>query len=165
MKTERLILRPFTREDAGFVLRLLNDPDWLRFIGDRGVRDTAGAEAYIERNRAARERNGFGLDLVALTDGVPIGMCGLIRREGLDDVDLGFAFLPEHRGKGYALEAARSTLAQAPGHGLSRVIAITSQDNASSIALLEKLGFRFERLVRLPKEDEQLKLFALSLNH
>lgn len=165
MDTERLLLRPFKRDDADFVMRLLNDPDWLRFIGDRGVRIMADAEAYIERNRAARARNGFGLDLVALQDGKPIGMCGLIRRDGLGDVDLGFAFLPEHRGKGYALEAARATLADAPAHGLTRVVAISSQENTASIVLLEKLGFRFERLVRLPNEDEQLKLFSVDVGN
>ncbi len=165
MLTERLVIRALAPADGPFILRLLNDPDWLRFIGDRGVRTLADAEAYIERNRTARARHGFGLDLVELKDGTPLGLCGLIRREGLDDVDLGFAFLPEHRGKGYALEAARATVAGAPAFGLARLVAITSQDNASSIALLEKLGFRFEKLVRLPKEDEQLKLFSLSVNN
>jgi RimJ/RimL family protein N-acetyltransferase len=107
-------------------------------------------------------RHGMGLMLVALREGgVPVGICGLLRRDGLDDPDLGFAFLPEHRGQGYAAEAAAATLAWGRGAlGLGRVLAITSLDNDASGRLLEKLGFRFDRVVTLPGDAEELKLYA-----
>ncbi|MDX6770235.1 MAG: GNAT family N-acetyltransferase [Elusimicrobiota bacterium] len=160
METPRLRLRALAAADAPFIVRLLNDPDWLRFIGDRGVRTLADAGAYIERNLAARTRNGFGLDMVELPDGTPLGLCGLIRRPGLDDADLGFAFLPEHRGKGYAREAAAAVLADADARGFARLCAITSQNNEPSMRLLERLGFRFERLTRLPGDEEELRLYG-----
>jgi len=162
-QTARLILRQFTQDDAAFFLELVNDPDWIRFIGDRGVRTLDDARLYIEdRLMAAYARHGFGFWLVALKDDSPIGMCGLIKRDGLDDVDIGFAFLPWYRGRGYALEAAQATLAIARDvFGLRRIVAIASVDNDQSERLLEKLGFRFKRVMRLPNDDEDVKLFVL----
>lgn len=161
--TDRLALRPLTAGDAEFILALLNDPAWLEFIGDRGVRTVEDARGYLEKGPIAMHaRHGFGLYRVERkADGTPIGMCGLIRREGLDDVDLGFAFLPEFRSQGYALESARATMALArSAFGLKRVVAVTSVANRDSIRLLEKIGFRFERMVRLPKDEEEIMLFG-----
>jgi RimJ/RimL family protein N-acetyltransferase len=162
--TRRLTLRPFALDDAPFILELLNDPDWLRYIGDRGVRTLDDARAYLHNGPiASYARNGFGLMMVELKDGAtPIGMCGLIRRAELDDADLGFAFLPAFRGQGYATEAGAAILAH--GHdtlGFKRIVAITTQDNAGSMAVLRKLGFRFERLVSWPGEEDALNLFAI----
>lgn len=163
MGTTRLKLRRLCAEDAPFIQRLLNDPGWLRFIGDRGVRTIDDARSYLLNGPIAMyARHGFGLYLTERkSDGVPIGMCGLIKRDGLDDVDIGFAFLPEFYGVGYAQEAAAATMA----YGmrtlcLTRIVGITSQDNERSIKLLEKIGLRFERLMRLPKDDEEIMLFA-----
>jgi RimJ/RimL family protein N-acetyltransferase len=164
LHTPRLTLRPFTLDDAPFILELLNDPDWLRYIGDRGVRTLDDARAYLHNSPiASYARNGFGLMRVELKDGAtPIGMCGLIRRAELDDVDLGFAFLPAFRGQGYATEASAAVLAHAhQALGLQRIVAITTQDNAGSIAVLRKLGFQFERLMSWPGEEAKLNLFAI----
>ncbi|HWS52810.1 MAG TPA: GNAT family N-acetyltransferase [Pyrinomonadaceae bacterium] len=166
LETERLILRRMTGEDAGFILGLLNEPSWLRFIGDRGVRTIEGARDYIARGPAASyERHGFGLYLTELKEsGVPAGICGLIKRETLEDVDLGFAFVPKFWGQGLARESAAAVLEYARGPlGLKRVAAVTAVDNHASIRLLEKLGFRFERMVRLSEGDEEIKLFARDL--
>jgi RimJ/RimL family protein N-acetyltransferase len=170
-ETPRLVLRHLAAEDAAFVLELLNDPDWLRYIGDRGVRDLEGAREYIRKGPAEMyERLGFGLWAVE-RQGVPgpIGICGILKRETLDDVDLGFAFLPGFRGKGYAVEAAKATLAYGRDElGLSRIVAITSKDNERSGKLLEKIGFRFERMIQMARDPrsgsdpEELKLFSWS---
>lgn len=163
LETERLCLRYQTLDDAAFILELVNDPAWLQYIGDRGVRTLEDARAYIA-NGAIRsyERDGFGFYLVERKeDRTLLGMCGLVRREGLDDVDIGFAFLPAYRSKGYAHEAAAAVMQYATEKlGLTRVVAITTQDNHSSRRLLEKLGLRFERLLQLPNDPEWLKLFV-----
>lgn len=164
LETERLILRWMSAGDAVFILELLNDPDWLRFIGDKGVTTIEAARAYIQQGPTAMiVRHGFGLYLTELKEsGVPIGMCGLIKRDGLDDVDIGFAFLAKYREKGYAYEAAAATIEYGMKTlRLPRIVAITMPDNRSSIRLLEKLGMRFERPVRLPGDAEELSLFAI----
>ena len=163
--TPRLVLRRIEPTDAGFILALLNEPSFLRFIGDREVRNIDDALGYIAKGPVeSYERNGFGLYLVERReDGAPLGMCGLLKRETLDDVDIGFAFLPAYWGQGYAREAATATLAHARDElGLRRVVAITSVDNDASIGLLERLGFGFERMTRLGEGDE-VRLFAIEL--
>jgi RimJ/RimL family protein N-acetyltransferase len=163
LETERLILRLLSDQDADFILELLNDPGWLRFIGDKGVRTREDARAYIRQGPMAMyARYGFGLYLTELKEGgVPIGICGLIKRDGLTDVDVGFAFLPAFRAKGYAHEAAAAVMTYGrQSLGMGRIVAITSPDNHSSIKLLEKLGMRFEHRMRLPGDTEELSLFA-----
>ncbi len=144
------------------MLRLLNEPSWLRFIGDRGVRTLEDARRYVlEGPVDMYERLGFGLYATTLKgdDANPIGICGLVKRAGLDDVDIGFALLPEHWKKGYAYEAAAAVMAYAKETvGLKRIVAITSIDNESSARLLEKIGLRFEKLIRL--HDEEVRLFG-----
>jgi RimJ/RimL family protein N-acetyltransferase len=163
LETERLILRRLTVEDSEFMLELLNDPSWLRFIGDRGVRTLDAARDYILKTLVAMyERLGFGLYLTELKgEGVPIGICGLIKRDSLEDVDLGFAFLPKFRGKGYAYESALAVMAYGrKTFGLNRLVAITSPGNYGSARLLEKLGFDFERMVKLSDDSAEVSLFA-----
>lgn len=164
--TARLRLRELHHDDAGFIHALVNDPDWLRHIGDRGVRTLDDARGYIDNGpRAMYGAHGHGLLAVETRGGGrPIGLCGLLRRETLDDPDLGFAFLPDWRGRGYALEAAAATLAWARSQrGLRRVVAITSQDNAASGRLLEKIGFAYERDVRLAADAEPLRLYGAAI--
>ena len=161
--TPRLVLRRFTESDAPFILALLNDPDWLRFIGDKKVRTLDDARLYLRNGPITMyARFGFGLLSVDLKDrGQAIGMCGLIRREGVADVDIGFAFLPAFRAQGYALEAASATLAY--GHdslGIRRIVGFTDPGNVSSVRLLEKIGMRLERTVTLPDSTEELLLFV-----
>ncbi|HZR36068.1 MAG TPA: GNAT family N-acetyltransferase [Nevskia sp.] len=163
LQTPRLTLRRLVAEDAPFILVLVNDPDWLRFIGDKNVRDLDGARAYIANGPAATyARCGYGLWLVELRDGTPIGLCGLLSRDTLPHPDIGFAFLPQYRGQGYAREAAAATLAHARGPlGLERVLAITSPDNAASGKLLEKIGLRLVGLHRMPGETREVKLYGI----
>lgn len=162
-ETERLTLRRLTVDDAEFVFALLNEPSWLRFIGDKGVRTLEDARAYIENGPVAMyQRFGFGLYVTERrTDGVPMGMCGLIKRDGLDDVDIGFAFLPAYWGRGYAFEAATAVMDYGRTViGLTRIVAITAPDNESSARLLEKLGLRFDRMVRLSADAKEDRLFV-----
>jgi len=160
--TERLSLRKLTFKDAEFIFELLNDPDWIRYIGDRGVRTLDDAQAYIRKGPMTMyDKHGFGLYLVEVREtGKAVGLSGLLKRDALDDVDIGFAFLPSARGVGYAREAARAVIEEASTHHrLRRLAAITSVDNDSSIRLLEREGFRFEKLLTMPGESEPVKLF------
>lgn len=163
IETDRLILRHLTTEDAAFILALVNDPSWLRFIGDNGVRTLEDASNYIVNGPMAMyDRMGFGLYLTELKDDhTPIGLCGLIKRDTLEDVDIGFAFLPQFRSQGYAYEAASAVVAYGRQVlGLQRIVAITSLDNQRSARLLEKLGLRFERLITLTNETQEVRFFA-----
>lgn len=164
--TPRLHLRRFAPTDTAFVVALLTSPDWLRFIGDRGVRTEADAAVYIERLDAlGYARHGFGLYHVSRReDGAPVGMCGLLRRDSTPDVEIGFAFLPEHAGRGYATEAGEGVLREArERHGLRRIGAVVMPENQASIRVLEKLGLRFERLVVTDPAREPLQYFAREL--
>lgn len=165
LETERLLIRSFQAGDAAFILRLLNEPSFIRNIGDRGVRTLSDAERYIETGPASSYvRNGFGLCLVMLKEsGESIGMCGLIKRESLEDVDIGYAFLPAFWSKGYALEAAQACKQYACEIGLARLVAIVDPQNTSSIHVLEKLGMHFEKMIRLTPDDIELKLFTVEI--
>jgi RimJ/RimL family protein N-acetyltransferase len=163
IETDRLILRKLSVDDAGFILELVNDPSWLKFIGNKDVKTIEDARSSISNKYVEMyNRLGFGLYLTELKDKrVPIGICGLIKRDALEDVDLGFAFLPDFRGQGYAYEAAAATMEYGKNVlGLNRIAAITSQGNDASIKLLEKLGFQFEKIVELSKDSEGVMLFA-----
>jgi [ribosomal protein S5]-alanine N-acetyltransferase len=166
LDTERLTLRKLSYDDAEFVLRLLNDPDFLRFIGDKGVRNLEDARGYLRTGPlASYDRFGFGLFRVELKDsGVPIGMCGLLKREVLADVDIGFAYLPEYRAKGYAFEAAAAIVSYAHREvGLIRLAGVTKPDNTGSIRLLEKLGLELVGKVRIAADGPEDNLFARAL--
>ena len=163
LRTPRLVLRELVAGDAMFLLDLLNDADFIRHIGDRGVRTREEAGRYLaEGPLASYARHGFGLWHVArAADGVALGLCGLLRRDTLDDVDIGFAFLPAFRGCGYAGESAAAVLDHAHrALGLDRVVAIVAPANAASAHLLERIGLRFERRFRHTEDGEELRLFA-----
>lgn len=167
LETERLFLRRFTPDDAEFILTLVNEPSFLRYIGDKQVRNLEDARQYILNGPVASyERNDFGLYLVELREPhTPIGMCGLIKREELPDPDIGFAFLPDFWNKGFAFEAAAVVLQDAGDRlRLQRLLAITSQDNDASIKLLQRLGFRFEQEIKLSPDRERVKLFAYRID-
>jgi len=162
LQTARLRVMPLTLDDAPFILELVNDPDWIRFIGDKHVHSIADAEAYLRNGPLAMyTRYALGLfKVVRLADGRAVGMCGLIRRDGLDDVDIGFAFLPVARGQGYAQEAAAAVFEHGFGAlGLKRIVAITDVDNHASARVLERIGMSFVRTMRLPNETTDLKLY------
>ena len=163
LETDRLTLRRLSPEDAEFMLQLLNEPSWLRFIGDKGVRTVEDARAYILKGPVEMySRLGFGLYLVELKEeGSPVGICGLIKRDSLEDVDIVFAFLPRYWGRGYAYEAASAVMAYGGKVlGLKRIVAVTSADNDSSARLLKKLGLRFEGMVKLSNDSEEVRLFG-----
>jgi len=165
LDTERLRIRELTPADAPFILALLNDPDFIRNIGDRNVRTPDDARRYIEAGpMASYARHGFGLCLVQTIDGGdPIGICGVLKRDELPEPDIGFAFLPAYRSQGYAREAATAVLTHARAVlRLPRLLAFVNPDNGPSIRLLERLGFRFERMIRLNNRTVDLKLFALA---
>jgi RimJ/RimL family protein N-acetyltransferase len=163
LETERLVLRRLTPDDAAVVLELLNQPSYLRFIGDKGVRTLDDARAYIVNGPIdSYERHGHGLYLCLLKDGgEPIGLCGLLRRPGLDDPDVGYALLPAFWSKGYAFEAASAVMAYGRDTlGLGRIVAIVSPDNDASIRILEKLGLTFSGMIRLSEDGAEVKFFA-----
>ena len=163
LETERLRLRHLTFDDAAFILDLLNEPSFLHFIGDKGVRTLDDARDYIATGpMTSYEQHGFGLYLVALKENdVPIGICGLLKREALDDADVGFAFLPAFWRQGYAFESTAAMLAYGrEALGLKRIVAIVQPDNVGSIKTLEKAGLTFERRVRLSEEEPEILLYA-----
>lgn len=166
VETERLILRWFTSDDAAFIFDLLNQPSWKRYIGDREIDSLEAARGYIERVlRTSYRQHGFGLYAVELkAEHTLAGMCGLIKRDGLGDVDIGFAFLPRFEGQGLAYAAASAVLSHSAATlGLTRIVAIASVDNQRSMRLMERLGMHYEGLIRLPGDDEPLKLYAMAL--
>jgi ribosomal-protein-alanine N-acetyltransferase len=164
IRTSRLDLRELDCNDAQFILQLLNEEGFIRFIGDKSVRTAGDARDYILQGPMdSYARNGFGLYAACLRDATPIGICGLVKREGLNDPDVGFAFLSRYWSLGYAVESAAAVLSHAQDVlGLKRVVAITSPDNRSSIGVLEKIGLKYERMIRLADHGPELKLFAVA---
>lgn len=163
LETRRLLLRRLCADDAEFIVDLLNQPSFLRYIGDKEVRSIADAVRYIETGpMTSYERFGFGLYLVELKEsGASIGICGLLKRDSLPDVDVGFAFLPAYWSQGYAFESATAVMNYGREVlGLRRIVAITSLDNDASIRLLEKIGLRFERLIKLSEDQSEVRLFG-----
>ena len=143
LETERLRLRKFVVDDAGFIVELVNSPGWLKYIGDRNIKTDTQAIAYLENGPLKSYKgNGFGLSMVETIEGrIKVGMCGIIRRDNLEYPDIGFAFLPEYTGMGYAFEIVKATLAYAQNQlKLEQISAITIAENTKSIRLLEKMG-------------------------
>ncbi len=164
--TERLTLREFTSDDAPFVLALVNDPDWIKFIGDRGVRTLDDARTYIaERLQKSYRKLGFGMWLVERKeDGAAIGMCGLLKRDYLDALDIGFGFLPDFRGQSYAFEAANAVMDYGKSElGLKRLLGFVLVGNQKSVTLLERLGMQYERNFQIPGDDDDLELYGKDL--
>ncbi len=166
-ETDRLLVEKFTLKDASFFKELVNTPHWLKYIGDRDIKTINDAKAYIKKTHLkSYETTGFGFYKLLLKEenNKPIGSCGLVKREGLDDVDIGFAFLPEYEGKGLAYESSSAILEIAKEEfGLERIVAITLPTNSNSIKLLEKLGFAYEKRVKPFEDGEELLLFAKTL--
>jgi RimJ/RimL family protein N-acetyltransferase len=165
-ETARLRLRTIGTADAAFYYELVNDPSWLEFIGDKGIRTIAQARAAIvDGPLAMQTRHGHSLYVMERKrDGLALGLCGLIRRDCLPDVDIGYAIRPAHAGQGYTYEAAVAVLALARGPlGLTRLLGITDPGNHGSIALLHKLGLRFVEARALPPEGRMTNVYAIDL--
>jgi [ribosomal protein S5]-alanine N-acetyltransferase len=162
LTTKRLGLRKLALSDAEFVIELVNDPDWLRNIGDKNVHSIADAERYLTNGpMSLYEKHGVGLWAVVLTEsGLPIGMCGLVKRDALEDFDLGFAFLPAYRGKGYASQGVLQFVKEVMK--LKRLAAIVNRDNAPSVKLLVKLGFELTGELQLPGETNSVNLYFVT---
>jgi len=163
LETERLILRHLSADDADFILELLNEPSFIRYIGDKQVRNLDDARRYIADGPVkSYEQNGFGLNLVQLKSGqTPIGMCGVLKRDTLPDPDIGFAFIPAYWNQGYAFESADAVMKHARAVlGMHRILAITTPDNEASEKLLLKIGLHFDRLVKLAEDSAEVKLFT-----
>ena len=164
LETKRLQILEFEKSDADFILELVNEPAWLKFIGDKKVHDLEDARNFIENNlRTSYVKNGFGLFLAQLKDTKePVGMSGLVNRSGLNDIDIGFSFLARHRRKGYAYECSKAMLAYAKNIlKIDKVVAITHIDNTASGNLLEKLGLTFDRIIELSEDGkDKCKLFV-----
>ncbi len=161
LETERLVLRRISEADAEFILDLLNQPSFIKYIGDRNVRTLDQARQYILNSYiASYEKFGYGLYLVELKQNkAPLGICGLVKRDTLPYADIGFAFLPDYWSQGFAFESARAVLDYAKNVlKLKRILAITTKDNESSGKLLNKIGLKFEHLIYL--NEEELKLFS-----
>jgi len=166
LETARLTLRRFEFEDAPFVVELLNQPSFIKNIGDRGVRNVDDAHRYLrEGPMAMYEKYGFGLWRASRrSDGVFVGMCGLLKRDILPDVDVGYAFLPDHWGQGYAYEAANATVQLgASRFGLTRIIGVVSDHNTASIRVLEKVGMSFERMYPMHPGEPEVRLYSMLL--
>lgn len=163
LETDRLELCKISPNDVEFIFELLNTPTWLQYIGDKGIKTLADARDYIITGpMASYNKHGFGLWLIkSKLEQVPIGMCGLIQRDYLEDVDIGFALLPQYTEKGYAYEAAKATLNYATINlALKKIVAFTDTDNERSISLLKKLGMTFEKMITIPNDSEKLMLFS-----
>lgn len=162
IETPRLLLCKMTSDDAEFIFQLLNSPTWLQHIGDKGIKTIDDARNYISEKIKNYEQFGFGMLLVKLkSDEKPIGVCGVWKRETLDDADIGFAFLPEYNGNGYAFEAASASMNYAVNElKLKKILAITTEDNVKSIRLLKKIGMSFEKMIKMLDEEVELMLFA-----
>ena len=163
IETERVVLRKFTIDDAAFMLEMLNTPTWLRFIGDRNVKTLEEAENYLlNGNIRSYQEYGFGFYVVVIKETQEsIGICGIVKREGLEDVDIGFAFFQQFMGKGYVYEAGSATLNYALNDlKIKKIVAIVDPENVVSIALLKKIGLQFEKMIQLSPKGIELMLFA-----
>ncbi|HMH42079.1 MAG TPA: GNAT family N-acetyltransferase [Pyrinomonadaceae bacterium] len=168
LETKRLRLRHLSPDnDAEFILELLNDPSFIRYIGDKGVRDLDAARRYIVDGPVkSYDAHGFGLYLVELKmKTTPIGICGVLKRETLPDPDIGFAFLPAYWHQGYACEAAAAVMDHARDElEIEKLLAITSPENEASARLLNKIGFKFDRLMKLTQDAQEIKLFSAGIS-
>lgn len=167
IETDRLRLDTFSTDDAEFMLTLLNTPSWLEFIGDRNVRTLSEARQYIlDGPMKAYTQFGFGSYVVKLkASSVSIGVCGLFKRDSLDDVDIGFALMPDYAGRGYGYESAAAVIAYATDQlGLTRITGLTTAPNHASIRLLEKLGLRYEKTINFRPDGVESLLFGMTLN-
>ena len=165
-ETERLVLKPTSEEDAQFILELLNTPKWIAFIGDRNVNTLEDAKAYIDKRIAAQfTKLGYGnYTVIRKSDGIKLGSCGLYDREGLEGIDIGFAFLPQFEKKGYAFESANKIMQVAINElKITQIKAITIKENIASQKLLLKIGLEFEKTILIPNDSEELLLYTYKI--
>lgn len=167
IETERLLLSRLSLDDAGLMLAIWNDPVFIRFVGDRGIRTFDDARLAMQEGvfRLYAE-HGFGPYRMSLKSaGAAVGICGLFRRDGLADTDIGFSTLPQYCGRGYGFEAASAVVEHARiDVRLTRLTALVSPQNVASVRLIEKLGMMFEKMIRIPGDAADVRLYAMPLN-
>jgi RimJ/RimL family protein N-acetyltransferase len=162
LETERLRVSEFTFDDTDFIIQLLNSPGWTKYIGDRHVKTKDDAKLYLQAGpMKSYAQHGFGLYRIDLkSENKSLGMCGLLKRDTLEFPDIGFAFLQDYEGKGYALEASAAIVRYARERlSLTTLLAITLPDNVKSIRLLTALGFAFVRSITMPGDEKMLHLY------
>jgi len=163
-ETERLLLKPMSKDDAPFLLELLNSPKWIKYVGDRNIHSIEEAASYIKIKMAPQlKKLGFSnYTVIRKTDNAKLGSCGLYDREGIEGVDIGFAFLPQYEKMGYAFESANKMKALAFNQfNLKQISAITTKENKDSQKLLEKLGLKYIKIINIPDDNEDLLLYEL----
>lgn len=163
LQTERLLLQKAKLSDGQFFFDLLNSPTWIKFIGNRQVKSIDAAQQYIQQALIdSYQKHGFGLfKMVLKKEGIPIGLCGLVKRPTLDHADIGFAILPQYAGKGYTYEAAKATLDYAVSTlNLAPILAITTKDNVASKKLLEKIGLKLKELITFENGKTEFLLYS-----
>ena len=161
-ETERLILKPTTEADSSFIYELVNTPKWIKNIGDRNVNSNKDAANYIKNKITPQlEKLGFSnYTVIRKSDGIKLGTCGLYDRDGLDGIDIGFAFLPQFEKKGYAFESTSKLIEVAiSDFKIKEIIGITTKENIASQKLLNKIGLKFEKMINIPNDDEELLLY------
>ncbi len=166
IESERAVLRKYTLDDTDFIINLLNQQSFIENIGDRGIKTIPDAEDYLKKSILnSYQQNGFGLNMVELKESkIPIGMCGILKRDTLDHADLGYAFLPEYCGLGYASEITETLIQSAKRlYNLEKIVAITNSHNKKSRKLLEKIGFKFDCMVQAVEGEAESMLFAIDL--
>lgn len=163
IETERVLLQEVTSEDKSFLFELMNTASWIQYIGDRNIRTVEDAEEYIEKNiRKAYQEYGLGMyKMVSKENDKPMGLCGLLKRDYLNSIDIGFAILPEYEGKGYTYEAAKAVR----DFGFNtlkteKIAGITMEENVKSRKLLEKLGLKYVGMVRTSPDTEEIMLYS-----
>lgn len=164
LRTERLTLAKLSFDDADFIFELLNEPTFKRFIGDKGIETQGDALNYLRDVPLHQyENHGYGLFRVGVgDDDIAVGICGLVSRDEFPDPDLGFAFLQAYWGRGYACESSLAVLADGRDtYGLRRIIAMADEENVASTHVLDKLDFRFERMVIMPGETQEIRQYAI----
>ncbi|MEO9893952.1 GNAT family N-acetyltransferase [Aurantibacter sp.] len=163
-ETERLILQPTSTKDSEFIFQLFNSPKWLKYIGDRNIKSVENAKQYINDNMMPQlQKLGYSsYTIIRKKDQQKIGTCGLYNRNGLDGIDIGFAFLPEYENKGFAFEAAnRLKNAAFTEFDIERILAITKKGNSGSHKLLKKLGLELSGTITLPNDNTELLLYTI----
>ena len=166
IETSRLILSELKTEDAAFILKLYNDPDFITYIGDKGIKSIQDAENFINTEpRQSYKDYKHGLYLVQLKDATSIGICGLLKRENLNFPDIGFAILPDHRKMGFIYEASKALIQDAKRRlHFKNILAITSPDNKAAIKLLIKLGFIFKEMIKIDSNNKPTQLYTIQLD-
>ena len=159
ISTDRLHLHLLATGDYEFIIQLVNSKGWIKFIGDRNIHSKEESVAYI--NKIVDSTNIYYWVVRIKEGNIPIGVIWFLKRDYLENFDIGFAFLPEFAGRGYAYEAAKEILSIVSTYpAYHTVLATTIPHNLRSIKLLIKLGLYFEK--ELEVGNQKLHIYTNS---